>query len=128
MMEQTGFYKSAFPNSAFNARMQSFSHRVKSAVSGGRKTESHMANSASCTRSTIQANTCSQLKHSLNTEKNIENYSIKTKHRQKINCFLKSKNFELVTDVMTPEKEPEGKEKKVQKQKTLAAAKKRKAS
>lgn len=50
MMENTGFYKTAFPNSAFNARLQSFSHRVKSAVPGGRKSgDDQLKSSASCT-------------------------------------------------------------------------------
>ena len=55
MMEHTGFYKTAYPNSAFNARLQSFSHRVKSAVPGGRKAGSSMQNSQSCASSSIQA-------------------------------------------------------------------------
>ena len=99
--DESAFYKTQFPTSLQNTRVNSFSSRVA-------YTTSQLATNGTASLpkgSSLQA-TFKEMKDEVNQEKCMFNYNIKTTHMYDMTCFLASKHFELNIKKPTMPSEP----------------------
>ena len=94
MQDQSKFYRTQFPNSAYNTRINSFAARVASADPSNTKDTASAIRQMK--KSSLQA-TCRDMKHEVTKAASMYNYNIKAKHMDTMSSFFASKNFELKT-------------------------------
>lgn len=105
IQDLSSFYKTAFPQSAYNTRVNSFAARIASADQTSRngvtQTGGTQSSSKKVKLGSLQA-TCKDMKAEVTKAQSMHNYSIKAKHMGTMTNFFASKNFELTTRMPTP--------------------------
>ena len=98
--DQSVFYRTQFPSSAYNTRVSSFATRMGPSRIGSAEPIDK--------RSSMQA-TFKQMKSDVTQAESMNNYNIKAKHMPSMSCFLASKHFEIKLRENTPppEEKPE---------------------